>query len=380
MRELKLTVIQKEFSNYRKGIFDVLNEKYDLTLLHGNSKSDIKQVKTDYSFEVNNFKYGPKTTQVYLHIIPQLLKIKPDVVIHEFTPSLLSLYIVFLLKPFLKYKVILWGHGFNRSKGLSKKHFAYYFRRYLILKSDAVIFYGDKNRKIINNIWPSDKYFTAYNSLDTRKAQRVREKLKGYDTSVLKKELNITTKYNLIFIGRLKHSKILTEYFTSVIKNVQDSLSNIGVIIIGDGDCKEILQSLLSKNGIKNFYFTGAIYDEKLIGKYFRISDVMLMPGCVGLGVNHSFAYYKPVITFNEGEYGPFHGPEIEYVQNEKTGFLIPPFDTKKMADTILNYIENIELQISMKRNIKKCNQEKCNIYKMRDGFRNAIDYCTTDG
>lgn len=117
-RKIKIVIIQRVFSNYRKPIFDRLSKKYNLLLLHSEINTGISQVKTKYSKKTFSFKYGKNDTNVFLCVLPSLLSFKPDVIIHEFTPSILSLYISYFYTKIFKKKIIVWGHGYNRKKNL----------------------------------------------------------------------------------------------------------------------------------------------------------------------------------------------------------------------------------------------------------------------
>ena len=70
-----------------------------------------------------------------------------------------------------------------------------------------------------------------------------------------------------------------------------------------------------------NVVFHGAIHDDVKTGEILFACDMMVMPGYLGLSVNHAFCFDCPVMSFEQQKNGPFHSPEVEYVINNKTGF-----------------------------------------------------------
>jgi glycosyltransferase involved in cell wall biosynthesis len=51
---------------------------------------------------------------------------------------------------------------------------------------------------------------------------------------------------------------------------------------------------------------------------YYKLADVFLMPGLVGLGILDAFAFEKPFVTTTY----PYHSPEIEYLDNWNNGVM----------------------------------------------------------
>ncbi|MFY0698221.1 MAG: glycosyltransferase family 4 protein [Balneola sp.] len=374
--QIKVLVIQKGFSNYRKSIFDKLNNRYNFKLLHSYSKLGIKEIKTEYSTEIGKIKYAKKETAVYLNVFSEVAKFQPDVIIHEFTPSILSLFPLILLRKYLGFKLILWGHGFNKKRGFGKKGFIFRVRKWYINMADAVVFYSNNNKDIIKKLFPSDKYFVANNSLDTETFAKINDGFIKKGKSAIKNDLGIAYNHVVLFIGRLLENKILPEYFTEVIQKISSEKDGIGVYIIGEGPSKETLKVQLNSKNLNNVHFLGAIYDEQVNSKYLFVSDILLMPGYVGLAVNHALSFSCPIVTFEEGKEGPYHSPEIEYLQNHKTGYRAKNMDTEDMSNFIIEYLNDLSLQNTMEVEMKRMVEEKCSIGHMEEGFRSAIKYC----
>ena len=142
---MKVLIIQRIFPAYRKPIFNAIAKHINLLVLHGKSKSNIKQTTAEYTKCVFSFQYLRKETQVIMNIIIPFIKFKPDIVIHEFNPSILSLHISYILSKLLGVKFVVWGHGFNRkNKPIGKLSLSHRIRIFYIKMADAIIVYGQK--------------------------------------------------------------------------------------------------------------------------------------------------------------------------------------------------------------------------------------------
>ena len=97
----------------------------------------------------------------------------------------------------------------------------------------------------------------------------------------------------------------------------------------------------------------------------------MVMPGALGLSVNHAFCFDTPIVS--QKDVG--HGPEVEYVINGETGYLVETGDFAKMAEVMVRYLKDKNIQRNFRRNIRYMVNNVCNIKKMIDGFQEAVEY-----
>lgn len=370
---MKVFIIQRIFSHYRKAIFDKLYLKLEIKLIHTDLKTSIKQAKTHYSQKVGFYKYGKSDTHVFINTFGLIWREKPDVIIHEFAMGIISLIPTYLMCKSMGIKFILWGHGYNRKRGFyPKKVYTDKIMLYLMQKADALLLYGQKDKNKLSNYVDENKIFIAQNTLDTDTYLKLKEKFEKEKFFFIKKRLNFKKKYNIIFIGRLTSRKN-PELLIDIYENITIALQkDIAVHIVGSGEMENLLRTKLLKKGYQNsFVFYGEILDPEKVGELLYASDLMVSPGHVGLSVNHAFCFDTPVLTLSEKL--AHHSPEIEYVIDNKTGFLINNISAQAFAEKIEEYILNPELQMSMKRNINECVMQKCSIENMVQGFLNAI-------
>jgi glycosyltransferase involved in cell wall biosynthesis len=374
---MKLVIVQRIFSHYRKPIFDKIADSFDLRLIHAKNKSEIKQAESNYSINVSSWHFGKKETNQFLWLFPQLFKFKPKVLIHEMALGMPSMFFTLWLRKLLGLKFILWGHGYDRKIGFNpSNNWSDKIRLYLMKNADAVLLYDEQTKKLLSQYLNKTKLFVAPNTLDTNELISIRTELEKKGRLRICKELNWTKKYNLVYIGRLLESKYpekLFEVFKYFPKEIQE---NLNIHIIGSGPEEEKLKALAKKlPSPNNFIFYGAIHDARLSGKMLYAADLMVIPGAVGLSVNHAFAFDCPVATFQKTADGPHHGPEIEYVLPNKTGIVAPVFNSNKLADDIFYYLKSAENQSFMRNEVRSLLETKASISQMVQGFKSVISY-----
>jgi glycosyltransferase involved in cell wall biosynthesis len=230
-------IIQRIFPKYRKDIFDQLHEQIDFILLNSENTSDIKQVSASYSKKIGSFHYSKRETHQFLNAFPYIIKIRPKIIIHEFSLGIASLIPTYFLSRLLGIKFILWGHGYDRTKGFHpEKSFNDKLRLFLIKKTDALIFYGQEGKQVISEYVKIDKIFVAYNCLNTIFLSSIRDKLESEGRENVKKRIGFTHKNNLIFIGRIlesKHPQILIDIY-EYLKNKNEI--SLCIHFVGDGE------------------------------------------------------------------------------------------------------------------------------------------------
>lgn len=378
MNNANIVIIQRIFSHYRKPIFDALSKKYNIKLLHGKIDNNIKQEVADYSYLIDIYKYGSGQTKCILNVFGALFKIKPKIIIHEFTPSILSLPILLLFKKLFGYKVILWGHGYNHNKKFEPYKKIDSLIRVLFMRwADATILYGKNAKNEIKKYISPKKLFVAHNTLDMSTLIKLRDNYRKVGKDKVKKDIGFNTKYNIIFIGRLLRSKF-PRYCIDVLKVLNAKFPNqVSLHYVGDGPELDGLKNYADELALSSsVFFHGAVYNEELAGNYLFASDLMLMPGHLGLSVNHALGFDCPVFSFyGDWGKGPFHAPESEYVINGKSGFFAESRNIEQLSGLIIKYLNNTELQKSIHSQISYVVENVCSLENMITGFDECIHY-----
>ncbi|TET09974.1 MAG: glycosyltransferase [Candidatus Atribacteria bacterium] len=375
-----ILIFQRVLANYRLPIFKKLNEEIGVVLCLGKTgpkNTFLFKTKPDFDhIKIKDFyPIATKEMLVIQDVFTPIFKYKPEIVIIEFALSIISNWFFLFLKPFFKYKIILWSHGYNRKRGFNPKiSLSDKLRRYWMNKADAIILYSYNSKKLIEPfVLKREKIFVAPNTLDTKRLVRIRDDLEKSGKGTIRREINFKKKYNLIYLGRLLKEKE-PDRLLDVFKIVSRKLKSIELHFVGDGP---LYSKLLEKSVGLNVRFWVSVSDDIFLGKLLFSSDLMVLPGYMGLSVVHSFCFDCPVATQIQGKQGPFHSPEIEYLINGKTGFLVEYGNNDKMAGVVSNYLLSSEnVKDKFKNNIRKMIEDKCSIENMIDGFKKAIDFC----
>lgn len=369
----KVAIIQELFSSYRGPIFDLLESKYDLIVIHGKPSSDLKLIDKPYS-KVVPLKPALNGRFVVIKALQILKTFKPDIIIHQGSPKIISLPIVWFWCKFNSVKFVIWTHGYERHQGFKPYASPKSFLRLLYYKaSDAILFYTKGRREFFKKYLKPSKLFYATNTLGTEPLLEIKKSLALKERSILQKELGMSNTFNLVFLGRLLEDKLPLDLLKVTLK-LKERGYNVKTSIIGSGEILDDLKEFCHQNGLQNeVVFYGAIYDDEYSGKILYCSDLMVIPGYVGLAINHAYCYDLPLVTYRQGSNGPFHSPEIEYLEHGKTGLMIPPHDNTNMTECIGDLIDNKNKIEAFKSNVRDKFETSLKAEKMVHGFDECI-------
>ncbi len=156
----------------------------------------------------------------------------------------------------------------------------------------------------------------------------------------------------ILFFGIVRKYKGL-EY---LIKAMPEVIKKKDVLLIIAGEFWEDKNSylkLIKEHGLEE----NVLIIDKYIAKedvplYFKAADVAVLPytsGALSAVVNLSVGFEKPVITTSVGG-------NLDYVTNRENGLIVPPKDSEKLAEAILEfYSEGLETKFVTK--IKETNK-----------------------
>lgn len=375
----KVVLVQKMFASYRKPVFDLLAQQIDLLVLHGHNYSGIETAESNFSRKIPSIQYWHNDTNVILFPLFHILKFRPKVVILEFALGLINLPLIILICKMYGIKCAFWSHGYDRSIGFKPETRLSDKYRLLLMKwVGANIVYGKEDRDVLKTHLKKSEVFIAQNTLDTVSATRIKKKLEADGKVRIKERLKVGHKFNLIFIGRLIPSKkpeLLVDMY-ELLKNRYNI--KVGVHFIGDGPMLSKIKEMVKEKFIEEyFYLHGAVYDDVKTGELLFISDLMVMPGAVGLSVNHAFCFDCPVLSFKKNNGHPSHGPEVEYITHNKTGFLLEEHSASAMAVAAHKLFMDNNLKDEFQENIRLMVTDVFPLEKMVGGVVDCVDYLT---
>ncbi len=371
-----IMIYEQELTHYRVPVFLRLQEHMEekVFVVHGdeprhsylNTVSDEKDLGFSHK-RVSTYWMGGDQL-AFQNVVPEVLKRSPSAVIVRGGIRQFHLFPLLLIYKFLDVPTIVWGQGYSRKRKFRPRHHVI-DRAYLgvVQISDAYICYNEKIKRKLSNYCSRKKLSVASNTLPIEEHLETRQKLESIGEKVIRDRLNLKRQQYLCFIGRLQPRKRL-RYLLEVFQSLRsESKLDVGLIIIGDGPERSNLKAEVEKKGLADVHFVGAQYGEDA-GRYLVASDAMVMPGWLGLAVNHAFAYGLPVIS----QRGITHAPESIHVKHGETGWLAKAGDREDMVMGIQEILRRSDAYT------ERCLQYARNnltMETMMEGFEQAIKF-----
>jgi len=203
-------------------------------------------------------------------------------------------------------------------------------------KCDKLITVNNYGRELYSQYIEKDKIVIIPQGIDLN--------LFGYD----KNGSNNSSEITLLTVAPLVKIKGI-EYLIESFKYVLDLYPNTILKIVGDGPELPYLKDMARKLKISNnIVFKGFIPHSQLSAIY-KQCDIFVLPSLYGgsNAVLEAMASAKPVVTTDTIGLN-------EIVINAKTGYLVPPANSKELASAVIKLIENPRLREYMGINGRK--------------------------
>jgi glycosyltransferase involved in cell wall biosynthesis len=239
--------------------------------------------------------------------------------------------------------------------------------------ADGYIAYtnGGRDSLVEAGVDPS-KVFVVRNTLDVEGEIELHARLLSEPVDRLRSELGLRQdSVVLLFVGRVYPEKKLSE-FVSTLRALQDRQLTRPVegVVIGDGpDLERIKQEAA---GVEGIHFAGEIRDRERVARYLRVASAMVIPGKVGLAVNHAFAHGVPVVTRTS----PLHAPEFEYLEQGRNG-IVAAGGLDAFVTAIAELVDSTEHQATLAAGALEA-REGLTVASMASSFHRAV--CQTLG
>ncbi len=211
---------------------------------------------------------------------------------------------------------------------------------------------------LAHGLYENSKYRVIYNGYDL---QRNNVKLKD-----LRKELNISKDSFLVgMIGRFSDAKDYKTFIDAAVI-LSKNTSNIHFLCVGKGENMKRLQDYIHEKNISNIHFLGHRSDIENICMNLDVGVLLSNVNGHAEGISNvimeMMASGLPIIATEAGG-----TPEI--VENEFSGFLVPPFNENIVAQRIKSFYENKELRKTMGEHGKEIINKRFLIGKMVDAY-----------
>jgi glycosyltransferase involved in cell wall biosynthesis len=226
--------------------------------------------------------------------------------------------------------------------------------------ADAMILYGEDGVAFLRRFFPKKPMFVATNTVDMEALQRHR------DSATPARRIG---RPELVSIGRLNANKNfvgLVESFLAFRRTFPDAVLKI----LGEGPDRRNIEAAAGDQLGKSVVLLGASFDEAATARHFLSADMFVMAGRIGLSINHALAYDLPVVAFARGPDGPFHGSEIHYLVDGRTGFLVCDVTAAAFARKLEDlFVSGRDWKSELRPGIRAFVQKQLVTDRMLDGF-----------
>lgn len=204
---------------------------------------------------------------------------------------------------------IWWGHGWNHQQW-GRASLVELAKRAITERGDGLITYTSEGAKYwIKRGLPSNRVIPYFNTIDVDGIRRAAERITDEALFRERNRLGLEGRSVLLFSGRLYREKRV-DFLLRSFAIMQGRGLPVGLLVIGDGPERRSLEAQRERMGLRDVHFLGAQVGAGEAGMYFRLADLLVIPGLVGLAIVHGFALNLPLVTTSH----PFHSPEIEYL------------------------------------------------------------------
>lgn len=273
-------------------------------------------------------------------------------------------------------RVVVWGQGYSRNRPFRPDRRPSDRLHLLIVRaSDAYVCYTEAIRAALARHIPADKLFVARNTLDTGRLSGLRRELERAGTASIRSELELDPLgVYASFIGRLQARK-RPEVLLEAQRLLRDEGIRLEALFIGDGPLRPALEARASELGLEDSaHFLGERYGDEA-ARYLFASDVMAMPGWLGLAVVHAFAMGVPVVSQLTGKPDLIgHPPEAAYVRDGVNGQMAEPGGPREFAAALKSVLAE---RARLGRGAAEFADRELSLDGMVDGFVAAISHAT---
>jgi glycosyltransferase involved in cell wall biosynthesis len=263
-------------------------------------------------------------------VIRHLRRIQPDVVVTMCHSGTITEWIMILLKPVLRYRLVSWLSGYEYNPGVIKdlvlKLFVPRFDHHLAYHTNAAAYaikYGALAKQVT----------VMHNTINEERIRRSpRDIARAYVGAHVPDLQNRTV---LLYVGA-----VLTEKKLEVIVEALDILSDDRVFFLLVGDGPHLPELRRSCENRKDVAFVGRLVDQ--VGFYFDSADIFVLPGTGGLAINEAMAHGLPIVA------GYADGSADDLVKDYVNGFRLREGTPQELAARLRLLIENPTLRETM--------------------------------
>ena len=214
---------------------------------------------------------------------------------------------------------------------------------------------------------PARKITTVQNAVDTTEFRKQLMAITQSDIATARNSLGIVEGAPVgLFCGSVIREK-LPEFVIEAACQIRKKVPTFELVVVGGGPKQGVFEAAAREHSW--IHCLGPNFGpEKAL--YFRMADVFLMPGLVGLAILDAFCAGLPVITTSF----PWHSPEIEYLEDGENG-IKTVLDTSAYSDAVARVFSDGLLLAKLKEGALRSSR-RYSMSAMVERFRSGILQC----
>ncbi len=295
----------------------------------------------------------------------------PEVVLAEETPR--SVTLPFLLRYARKTGAgrVLWGIFYSFLRPFSANHPLQRYRIEMARRVEACACYTRGVRESLRPYVPKERLFVAQNTVEMDVLFALRKQLEREGKGAVRRRLEIPMDHAVLaFVGQLvprKGTRLLLEAFAAVRAERPATL-----LVMGGGPERIPMEQWVRDHSISDVRFLGSIPQLEDSAPFLFAADLMVLPGYVGLVINHAFGMGLPLVTQRAPADIPFHAPEVESLQHGSNGFMVERDNFDAFLDAIRQILAD---PATFSRHAVEYAERHLTVDHMLDGLTGAIHY-----
>jgi len=371
-----VTIMQHRLLHYRVGLFERLRAEcaargIELHLVHGQG-SPAEQTKRDtgavpWSLEVRNRWVSVLGRDVLWQPLPDCVR-RSDLVIIMQENRILSNYPL-ILRRLLggRAKVAYWGHGCNfqsdRPEGMRES-----WKRFWLTKVDWWFGYTNlTSRVLVANGFPDARITCLDNTIDNERFVGDLARIDDERVAAMRRELSVAPDAPVgLYCGSLYPDKRL-DFMVDAAERVRARIPTFELVVVGDGPSRPMLEEFVADRPWAHVAGMRTGLDKAAC---FRMSDVVLSPGLVGLHLLDAFCAGLPLFTTRNAR----HSPEIDYLVSGVNGFALPD-EVEAYAGAVAALLRNRTRYLAVRRAALAA-AERYTLDNMVANFVGGIEAC----
>ena len=236
-----------------------------------------------------------------------------------------------------------WAHGEDIAMALTSRELTWLMRK--VYGAAEVTFANSVNtQRMLRELGiPADRIEIIYPGVDTRRFRP------DVDATALRQRLTPNGETLLLSVGRLQTRKGHDLMIQAVGQLVHDEHRSVRYVIVGNGDDRSRLESLVDACGVREHVTFAGEVPADMLAQYFAACDIFVLPNRIENGDVEGFGIvFLEAAAAGKPSIGGRSGGVPEAVADGVTGLLVGGTDVEELASTIAKLMDSESLRRSL--------------------------------